>query len=192
MNGRVGLNLYWRVCSCLLLLCLAAGCGRGMTSKQPPIHIFLDMDMQPKYTAQSSNQFFYNRMTMQQPVPGTVALGELREDTALYQGKDAAGEFVVTSPLEATDALLARGAERYGIYCAPCHRASGDGQGMLFTRGGVPTRNLHEERILAMPDGEMFGVITNGLGLMPSYAYPIPVEDRWAIIAHVRQLQEGV
>ncbi len=192
MNDRVGLNLYWRVCSCLLVLCLAAGCGRGMTSKQPPIHIFLDMDMQPKYMAQSSNQFFYDRMTMQQPVPGTVALGELREDTALYQGKDAAGEFVASSPLEATDALLARGAERYGIYCAPCHRASGDGQGMLFTRGGVPTRNLHEERILAMPDGELFGVITNGLGLMSSYAYPIPVEDRWAIIAHVRRLQEGV
>ena len=191
MNDRVGLNLGWRIGCCLLLLCLVAGCSRGMTSKRPPIHIFLDMDMQPKYKAQTSNEFFYNRMTMQQPVPGTVALGELREDTALYQGKDAAGDYVATSPLDATETLLARGAGRYGIYCAPCHRASGDGQGILYTRGGVPTTSLHDERILTMPDGELFGVITNGLGLMPSYAYPLSVEDRWAIVAYVRQLQEG-
>ena len=75
--------------------------------------------------------------------------------------------------------------------CTPCHRASGDGQGILFKRAGVPTTNLHDERVLAMPDGELFSAITNGVGLMPSYAYPISVEDRWAIVAHVRELQQG-
>jgi hypothetical protein len=61
---------------------------------------------------------------------------------------------------------------------------------MLFKRG-VPTANLHDERLRAMTDGELFHAITNGVGLMPSYAYPIPVEDRWAIVAHVRVLQNG-
>ncbi len=175
---------------CLCLAALAIGCGRGMTSKRPPIHPILDMDSQPKYKAQSSNQFFHNRMTLQPPVPGTIAQGELQTDDLLVTGKDAAGNFVTTSPLEPTPILLARGADRYEIYCTPCHRSSGDGQGILFKRG-VPTANLHDERIRAMPDGELFNAITNGVGLMPSYSYPISVEDRWAIVAHVHQLQNG-
>jgi len=123
-------------------------------------------------------------------VPGTVAIGELQTDDVLATGKDAAGNFVTSSPLEATPAMLARGAERYAIYCTPCHRASGDGQGILFKRG-IATANLHDERLRTMPDGELFNTITNGLGLMPAYSYPIPVEDRWAIVAHVRELQNG-
>ncbi|MBI2215059.1 MAG: cytochrome c [Acidobacteria bacterium] len=148
------------------------------------------MDSQPKYKTQSANEFFYDRMTLQPPVPGTVAIGELQTDDVLVTGKDPEGNFVATSPLEATPGIIARGADRYGIYCAPCHRASGDGQGILFKRG-VPTANLHDERLRAMPDGELFQAISNGVGLMPSYAYPISVEDRWAIVVYVRELQKG-
>lgn len=179
-----------RVCVLLCIACVAAGCTRGTTSKRPPVHPIADMDSQPKYKAQSANHFFYNQMTMQTPVPGTVARGELVIDDVVSTGKDADGSFVATSPLEVTPALLARGEERYEIYCTPCHRASGDGQGILFKRG-VATANLHDERIRAMSDGELFGAITNGVGLMPAYSYPIPVEDRWAIVAHVRELQKG-
>ncbi len=191
MRTRDRRHLTWGMWLCLSVACLAVGCGRGMTSKRPPIHPILDMDSQPKYKAQSSNQFYYNRMTLQPPVPGTVAVGELQTDDVLATGKDADGNFVATSPLEPTPELIARGADRYAIYCTPCHRASGDGQGILFKRGGVPTANLHDERLRAMPDGELFHGITNGVGLMPSYAYPISTEDRWAIVAHVRELQKG-
>lgn len=176
---------------CLCLACLTIGCGRGMPSKRPPIHPILDMDSQPKYKTQSSNRFFYDRMTMQSPVPGTVARGELQSDEVLATGKDQDGNFVAAMPLESTPELLARGAERYEIYCTPCHRSSGDGQGILFKRGGVPTANLKDDRFAAMTDGELFHAITAGVGLMPSYSYPIPVEDRWAIVAHVRELQKG-
>lgn len=190
MTAEYRWHLTWVTWVCLCLACLSIGCGRGMTSKRPPIHPILDMDSQPKYKAQSSNQFFYDRKTLQPPVPGTVALGELRTDDVLATGKAPDGSFVTASPLQASPELLARGADRYDIYCTPCHRASGDGQGMLFKRG-VPTANLHDERLRAMTDGELFHAITNGVGLMPSYAYPIPVEDRWAIVAHVRVLQNG-
>jgi len=178
----------WILCLCLGVACLAAGCRRGMTSKRPPIHPVSDMDSQPKYKAQSSNEFFYNGMTMQQPVPGTVAIGEMPSDDAVASGRDAQGNFESKSPLESTPERIARGADRYTIYCAPCHRDSGDGQGILFKRG-VPTTNLHDERIVAMPDGELFHGISNGVGLMPSYSYPLSIEDRWAIVAYVRELQ---
>ncbi|MCH7909542.1 MAG: cytochrome c [Candidatus Hydrogenedentes bacterium] len=185
------MNSGWTKGLCLALVLLSAGCGRGFTSKRPPIHPVLDMDIQPKYKAQSANRFFYNQMTMQQPVSGTVAQGELYEDETVVSGKDADGQYLATNPLEATESLVARGANRYAIYCALCHTASGDGQGILYKRGGVPTTNLLDERIRTMSDGELFYVITNGLGLMPSYAYPLSVDDRWSIVAYVRQLQAG-
>lgn len=186
---RIKMNSRWAKGLCLALAIVSAGCGRGFTSKRPPIHLVMDMDIQPKYKAQSANQFFYNQMTMQQPVPGTIAQGELYEDDALVSGKDADGNYLAVNPLVGKEGLVARGANRYAIYCVPCHRASGDGQGILYERGGVPTASLHDERIRNVPDGELFYVITNGLGLMPSYSYPLSVEDRWSIVAYVRQLQ---
>lgn len=190
---RLGTSLPFPLQMCLLacLLCLLVGCGRGTTSKRTPIHPIRDMDSQPKYKTQSSNGFFYDRMTLQEPVEGTVAIGDLEMDEVVTTGMESGGNFVVSSPLEVTPALLERGAERYEIYCTPCHRSSGDGEGILFKRGGVPTTSLHEQRIVAMPDGELYNVITNGVGLMPSYSYPISVQDRWAIVAYVRDLQKG-
>ena len=75
------------------------------------------------------------------------------------------------------------------IYCQPCHDARGDGKGILFQRGNVPTASFHQEKILKYPDGQIFDVITNGIGLMSGYRWPIPPADRWAIIAYVRELE---
>ena len=79
--------------------------------------------------------------------------------------------------------------QRYAIYCQPCHDARGDGKGILFQRGKVPTTAVTDPKIVAYPDGQIFDVITNGLGLMPAYRWPITPQDRWAIVAHVRELQ---
>jgi hypothetical protein len=49
--------------------------------------------------------------------------------------------------------------------------------------------NLHDKRIVEMPDGELFYVITNGRNLMGPYGANVVVEDRWAIIAYLRALQ---
>ena len=75
------------------------------------------------------------------------------------------------------------------IYCQPCHDARGDGKGILFQRGNVPTATFHQEKMLKYTDGQIFDIMTNGQGLMPSYRWPIPPADRWAIIAHIRDLQ---
>jgi mono/diheme cytochrome c family protein len=161
-----------------------------MTSSQPPVHLNPSMDNQPKSRAQSESDFFYDGASMRTPVPGTVARGELREDRAFFEGKDEKGGDLARSPVEASEAVLARGAERYRIYCQPCHDPRGDGKGVLSQRGGVPTTSIHDPKVLNATDGHVYNVITNGQGLMPAYRWPIEPFDRWAIVAHVRAMQQ--
>jgi len=174
----------------LVLVVGLTGCARGCTSSQPPIHLNPSMDDQPKVLAQTASPFFFNGSSMREPVPGTIAIGGLKEDAAFYTGKDADGQFVAKIPVPVDDKLVARGADRYRIYCQPCHDAKGDGKGILFQRGNVPTASFHQEKILNYPDGQIFDVITNGQGLMAGYKWPIPPADRWAIISYVRQLEQ--
>ena len=146
---------------------VAGGCARGCTSSRPPIHLNPSMDDQPKVRPQTASTFFYDGASMRQPVPGTVAIGGLKEDAAFFTGKGADGQFVATIPMTADEALLERGRQRYVIYCQPCHDARGDGKGILFQRGNVPTATFHQDKVLKYPDGQLFDVITNGMGLMP-------------------------
>lgn len=199
-----------RLVALVVLLVGLGACARGCTSRRPPIHPVPNMDDQPRYEAQAASTFFADGAAMQPPVEGTVARGELEylENDALYTGRlgtggavagsadgaadsEAADGFVTEIPLPVTDRLLARGEERYGIYCTPCHGARADGRGVLRERSGVQTANLLEDRFRAYPVGRIYDVITNGFGLMPGYKYPVPPEDRWAITAWVRKLQEA-
>jgi mono/diheme cytochrome c family protein len=90
---------------------------------------------------------------------------------------------------------LTRGHERYDIYCAPCHGLAGDGAGLVSTRArqigasALIAPTLHDARIREMPDGQLFGTISNGIRNMPAYAHSIPIDDRWAIVTYVRALQ---
>jgi len=173
-----------------LALLALSGC-RGCTSSRPPVHLNPNMLNQPRYEPQASSAFFYNGQAMRPPVPGTVARHELRDHGPYWTGKDASGAFVTAIPEKVTvdDALRARGKQRFEIYCAACHDKGGDGKGILFERGKVPTPSFHDDQRRRMPDGQIFDTITNGTGLMPSYRYPIPVDDRWAIIVYLRALQ---
>jgi mono/diheme cytochrome c family protein len=179
----------------LVLLSLAlGGCVRGCTSSRPPIHLNPNMDDQPRANALQASDFFYDGKAMRQPIAGTVAREDAVEPGVLETGREnGAGGFAAALPAAAGEhfgqPLALRGAERYGIYCVPCHGAAGDGQGMLFTRSKVTSADLRIARLRAMPDGQLFDVISNGFGLMPSYRGQIPAADRWAIVAYVRQLQ---
>src|SRR5688572_12709266 len=166
-----------------------AGCARGCTSSRPPIHLNPSMDDQPKVRPQAASGFFFNGASMREPVPGTIAIGGLKEDAAFFTGKGADGQFVTAIPVTVDEALLERGRQRYTIYCQPCHDARGDGKGILFQRGSVPTATFHQEKILKYTDGQIFDVITNGMGLMAGYRWPVAPADRWAIVAYVRTLQ---
>jgi len=165
------------------------GCARGCTSSRPPIHINPSMLNQPKVLPQTASTFFYDGQSMRQPVPGTIPIDGLKEDVAFFTGKGADGQFVATIPGTVDETRVERGRQRYTIYCQPCHDARGEGKGILFQRGNVPTASFHQDKILKYPDGQIFDVITNGFGLMSGYRWPIPPADRWAIIAYVRELE---
>lgn len=180
-----------RAATVVALALTLSGCGlmRGCTSSQPPIHINPSMDDQPKLLPQSESAFFYDGSGMRLPVEGTIPRGGLREDDAFFRGMGPDGMPVGKIPVPVDAALLARGRARYAIYCQPCHDAKGDGKGILFQRGNVPTSSFHTDKLRGYPDGQIFDIMTNGSGLMPSYKWPIPPADRWAIIAHIRELE---
>jgi mono/diheme cytochrome c family protein len=169
---------------------VCSGCARGCTSSSPPIHLNPSMDDQPKVLTQTASTFFFNGSSMRDPIPGTVAIDGLKEDAPFFTGKGADGQFLAKIPVTNDATLLERGRQRYTIYCQPCHDARGDGKGILYQRGNVPTASFHDEKILKYPDGQIFDVMTNGMGLMPSYKWPIPPADRWAIIAYIRELEQ--
>lgn len=172
-----------------LALLAMIGC-RGQPSSEPPIHLIPNMDTQEKYKPQSESKFFADKRTMRTPVEGTVARGFLKEDDAFYRGKT--GEtFVASMPIELTSELMARGQERFEIFCAPCHSKVGDGKGLVASRGLVPIPSYQDERLRNMPDGELYSAISNGVRTMPSYRHQIPEADRWAIVGYVRALQRA-
>ncbi len=116
--------------------------------------------------------------TSARPLPvGVVARGDLARDAA------------VANPPEVTPALLARGQERFGIYCAPCHGPAGDGDGMIPRRGFPHPPSYHTARLRAAPATYIYDVITRGYGVMYGYAARVEPADRWAIIAYIRALQ---
>jgi mono/diheme cytochrome c family protein len=192
----------WRKCltdaprlalvAALLVAPLAAGCRQ-------------DMHDQPKLKPLRASTFFADGRGSRYPVEGTIARGHLNEDRVLYEGRapkepaegatgeaaDKGGEanLVDYLPFPATAAVLARGQERYDIYCSPCHARTGEGDGMIVRRGFRTPPSLHSERVRTAKLGHIYDVITNGLGAMPSYAPQIKPRDRWAIVAYVRALE---
>lgn len=146
------------------------------------------MDTDPKYEAMEPSSFFADGRSARAPVPGTVARGELKLDTAYYQGRTG-DSFVNTFPSPVSRTTLLRGRERFNIFCSPCHGLLGDGNGVIVQRGMRGPVNFHEQRFIKAPVGYFFQVITNGRGGMYPYGYRIPPDDRWAIIAYIRALQ---
>jgi mono/diheme cytochrome c family protein len=147
-----------------------------------------DMRDQPRYEPLEASAMFANHQSAR-PVPaGTVARGQLAKDEAVETGKSG-GQFVAQVPLTINKALLARGRERFNIYCSPCHDRTGAGDGMIVQRGFRQPPSLHIDRLRGAPAGHFFDVMTHGLGAMPRYGPHIKPNDRWAIVAYIRALQ---
>ena len=149
-----------------------------------------DMHDTPRYEPLEATAFFGDARSARPFIPDTVARGGLREDDHLYRGKQGR-DFVTAFPFAIEAATLARGRERYDIYCSPCHARTGAGDGMVVRRGFKQPPSFHEPRLREAAVGYFFDVISNGFGVMPSYAAQIPVNDRWAIVAYVRALQRS-
>ena len=147
-----------------------------------------DMHDQPRFKPLAKSDFYADLRSARTPVEGTVARGQLHEDSYLYTGKigNNPGDYM---PFPVTEEVLLRGRERFDIYCSPCHSRLGDGRGMIVQRGFRAPPSYHTERLRNAPLGYFFDVMTEGFGAMPEYASQIPARDRWAIVAYIRALQ---
>jgi mono/diheme cytochrome c family protein len=186
--------------------------ARNSRSSEPHIHIFPDMDFQPKYKSDTAMDLFPDDRANRGEIPGTVARDLFQNDDLFYRGLDN-GQWTTAFPKTYPDDgrafnvdkdLLARGQERFNIYCTPCHGYDGRGAGMVPERvkasGGVwLARNLVEAPdaqgkggvVIQMPNGQLFNTISNGYNTMMGYAAQIPTGDRWAIVAYVRALERA-
>lgn len=147
-----------------------------------------DMHDQPKYKPLKSSAFFEDGRDSRPLIADTVARGHLDDDALLYTGKTGTS-FADEFPFPVTNDVLARGQERFNIYCTPCHDRTGGGNGMIVRRGYRRPPSFHIDRLRAQPAGYFFDVITHGFGVMPDYASQVPVDDRWAIVSYIRALQ---
>lgn len=170
---------------------------RGHIFTKPPMDVFPEwafpgMKYQPKYKPQRASAFFADGR-VDRPIPAhTVARDPLRSDL-VASGKAADGAFVKGFPegIVVDAKLMARGHERYAIYCQPCHGALGDGNGITKQYGMGATPSYHDDRLRTIAEGEIFNVITHGKGNMLSYADKLLPEERWAVVLYVRALQRA-
>jgi mono/diheme cytochrome c family protein len=153
----------------------------------------LDMYDQPKIRALNASDFYEDGAGMRPLVDNTVPREGLRTDelSTGRVGGAADGAYLTTSPLAVSPELLARGQERWTIYCAVCHGAAGNGRGSaVYPQFNPRPASIYDQRLIDAPDGYLYDVIVNGRGTMYSYRSRVQsVEDRWAIIAYIRQMQ---
>jgi mono/diheme cytochrome c family protein len=151
----------------VLLVAAVAGCGDQ------------SMTRQPHYGPNAPAPAFANGSAAQQPPQGAVA-----EEDAAFRREEK-------NPPSIDIALLRRGKERFGIFCAPCHGYEGDGDGAIVRRGFPHPPSYYNPALMQAPAQLIFDVITNGYGIMYSYGSRVPPHDRWAIVAHIRALQQS-
>jgi len=156
----------------LVLAALAAACSQKMQE-------------QPRCEPLGPSRLFADGRCARDPVPGTVARGAAHDPLAGFDPRSDR----LPVPLSAT--LLARGRERYDIYCSPCHDRAGTGGGMIVQRGYTAPPSFHADRLRQAPVGHFVDVMTRGWGAMPPYAAQVPAADRWAIAAYIRALQRS-
>lgn len=205
---------YFFVSFLLIAVAIVALAGfRGSKSGKPPIEIFADMDHQPKLQPQHPSHFFSDGSSARKPVPGTIPMGYTIPGAYLQAGARNAtvapsgfanqpdyyntgrmGEVYgdgFPAHLTMNEAFLKRGQERYNINCSVCHGKTGQANGIVGQYGLAAIANLVDDRVKAMPDGQLYNTVTNGKNTMGAYGPQIAVEDRWAIVAYLRVLQRS-
>jgi mono/diheme cytochrome c family protein len=165
---------------------ILCGCAAALLACQVDLERMLD---QKKAEPFEASAVFQDGKAMRTPPAGTVAANARLGPPELVSGRSN-GRYVARIPLEVDASRLERGQQRYQIFCSTCHGPLGDGQTRVADAMQLRRPpSLHEPRLVAVPPGELYTVITEGFGLMPSYAAQLTLEDRWAVVAYVQALQ---
>jgi mono/diheme cytochrome c family protein len=144
---------------------------------------------QPKFTTYQACEICPDGTIMMTPPAGAVPRGEQIAPGLLVHGRQA-GRYLDRIPIAVTRDVLERGRNRFDIFCAACHSRLGNGvskvaENMTLRRPA----NLLTAPYTDYPPGRIFTTITEGYGMMRSYAGELPVADRWAVVAYVQALQ---
>jgi mono/diheme cytochrome c family protein len=150
------------------------------------------MARSPAYGAFAPNPNFPDGMTLRRPADGTVHRGwqppfpyQATPTDMVRAGKE------LTNPLAAgPPQVREQGAALYATYCQLCHGPTGMGDGPVSNRGFPAPLSFLKPQALDLKDGEMFHIITLGKGNMPAHALQLSETERWAVIVHVRVLQD--
>ena len=163
---------------------------RGSKSTEPPFFIFPDMDRQPRLRPQGSSSFFADGRADQPPLPGAVRYRSYIADGYFTTGM-VEREFGRGFPMAVDRSVMELGREKYTIFCAVCHGASGDGNGITKSYGLVMIATYHDDRLRDMPEGELFNTVTKGKNNMGPYGAKLRPAERWAVVAYLRALQRA-
>lgn len=176
----------WVAYIALTLAVLLSSCGGNMRA-------------QAKCMPYRENTFFSDDTCNRPLPPNTVARSYVRDFFVQQAGgaprsyygalNEGSGPAPADVPFPVTREVLAVGRDRFDTFCAPCHGIAGYGDGMVVQRGFPPPPSFHSDRLRQVPPGYIYNVITNGFGIMYSYAYRVPPEERWAIAAYIKALQ---
>jgi mono/diheme cytochrome c family protein len=185
------MRLYLTLFAAAAIIVLSS-CSPGAGKDTPPMWVIDDMKTQQKYKPQQASVLFADGRASRKPVEGTVSRENYYEDEGYHFGL-AAGQYVGKNPLTIDAKLLAHGQKKYNIYCAPCHSQTGDGKGMVALKAGAAFQpaSLHEDRVRAYNDGELYSVASDGRRTMMGYRNQTSNHDRWAIVAYLRALQRS-
>lgn len=174
----------------LLALVFAAGCSSTNTY---PIDFFSEMHYQKSFRAQEPPRLDIPAGAV--PITG----GEVA-----YTFEEARD---LQNPLAGDPQARERGAQLYAVNCAVCHGTEGRGDGRMAAlwstqQGAVPPADLTSTLVVGRTDGELYWILTNGFtspenqvafpgGLtnMPAFGKLLTPEERWALVAYIRQLQ---
>lgn len=155
---------------------LATACyGSGVY----PVDVFYEMHYQPVHKVGEPDRL--------SPPPEAVPITGKELPVTLETAKD------LKSPVSLTPQSEARAQELYRVNCAMCHGAEGKGDGILsayFKAANQKTpADYTTDAVKARTDGELFAIITNGLGQMPSFKDLLAYEDRWLLVHQIRRFQ---
>jgi mono/diheme cytochrome c family protein len=165
-----------------VLACLLMACGDTT--------VFDPMERQPKFKAFAANPRYEDGRAMRQPPAGTVPRETQTMRPEITLGQDRAGTVVSAIPIPVTRELMDAGRTRFEVYCAPCHGLLGDGVSPVSSQMSLrPPPNLHKLRNPA--PGHIFQVVSEGFGLMASYAPQLSARERWAIVAYLEALRRS-
>ncbi len=192
MSNKIKTTLLMALIPAVATVISIAGCTkqRPELHKQPNIELIQDMMVHDALKAQDFEPGNVDKAASRLPPENTVPVGYKPYP---YHLDAAAAAKNLKSPIggDMSPEILKAGRVKFDTYCAVCHGYEGKGDGPVAAKMALPPPPVISDKIIGFNDAAIYHIITDGQGVMASYAYQIVDErDRWAIVNYIRSLQK--